>query len=459
MVRTSPATQTTIGWWCLAAEASGVPRECLSGSLPTTSGERALHDHWARLAMAGTDGQSYCWRADAGRYRSPSASIQMSLSSHIGALFVATGVCAASAGGQQQFLPQVNKAQTQSLNAVARAHGLTAGDIAFLDKTDCSWAKIPEYDDMQAFEDEDGTYKATVKVFGCYGVFFPDRGMFNQFTLVSPIRVKKELGGAVGRPYQKLKLNTNKPYHCVYLKAVNTTGWAAYVDAGTADSSKGCPNTVTSAPAGQILPVAVLPNDEPSRPLPPSVRLMQGRNGKLVYIGVPCAGSWCVIGTDHPDIDEAHPDDRAFPWYDFQVLSYKRDPAAPIESSNLPAYVTADSGLDTLKLAHFQAGFRKVATVLVAGKFIPQKYAAAGFIRGLNEVWVSVDISGTGGEAKVVNRDYPITGAPKKTLKVIRHDFSGQSFTPPAVARWGWNKDDEDIWVRCDAGCCMVQMM
>jgi hypothetical protein len=359
---------------------------------------------------------------------------------------------------QKSFLPIIRPEQMDLLRAGGREHGLTREASTFLEKSGCAWGEFPEYDDAQGFQDEDGDIGAAVHVFGCFGVFFPDKTFFDQYTLVSPVWIESSTDYPAGdkRVFKNLKINTGKAYHCLYLRWVKTAPahWEAYMDPGSSTSATGCANTYTGNPGARTLPVSELPNDE-TRPLAPSARLMQGRNGKLMYVGVPCAGSWCVIGTNRADVDESHPDEKAYPWYDFQVLSHKPNPSGKLQSANMPAYVTATDDLLSMTLDRLKT-YQHVATVFIPGRNIPGKYATAGFIRGENEIYLLVNADGTTGLARVVNKDHPLDKPPAKEIKVSRTPFVNSDL--PAVARWGWRLKDEEIWVRCDVGCCMVEI-
>jgi hypothetical protein len=51
------------------------------------------------------------------------------------------------------------------------------------------------------------------------------------------------------------------------------------------------------------------------------------------------------------------------------------------------------------------------------------------------------------------------TAAAPKARQVIYRDhtadiLAGGGFTIPGDARWRWVKNDERLWVGCDAGCC-----
>ena len=214
--------------------------------------------------------------------------------------------------------------------------------------------------------------------------------------------------------------------------------------------------TVCSTGTTHSLDVLAIANAEPSVPLPESVRLMPAQAGNTAYIGVRCADQWCVVGTKFSNWDEKHPNKRAHGWYDYQTLG---DPSGSTpKPSNVKAYVTAVLGLEGVSATQLKKRHYQVATVEIGPGNLPAKYYNKGFREGKNMVMLMLT-SDTKGEAYVMNDTFPNGNG--TTMNVTRTPFpitpSGQ-FDTPAVARWGWYPMDEDIWVRCDLGCCMVEV-
>jgi hypothetical protein len=342
-----------------------------------------------------------------------------------------------------------------ALARLALAHGLPTAAITFIQRSNCDWTLIPEWNDRQGLVNEKKEYGAVVSVFGCNGVDYEDWRRFTNFTLFAPVLVEgTPTMLASTLPYQNLKINlspTGTGYYCLYLRATGPSNWEAYMDGGST-ATTGCKWDRPDITAPNIAVAAVENIEKGHRALPPTARLMQGRDGQLVFIGVPCGTYFCMAGTDEDDADEDHNATRAHPWYDYQVLAHIK--GSKLKSSNVTAYVTADENLDLIKLDDFKRGYRRVATITVnwSGRKIPQKYKKAGFAKGDNELWVKLIDDGSG-EALIINPDNPAG----TKHRVMRTPFTG-GYDAPSVARWGWQDKDEDIWVRCDYGCCMVSM-
>jgi hypothetical protein len=349
----------------------------------------------------------------------------------------------------------INDSLRSVLAQIGRAHRIPEFIITSLQRSQCPWATIPEYDDQQPFV-VGNNYGALISLFGCGGLEKKNPSDFSTFLLVSLVFVDPSYGSQATAPYKNLHIQEGTSF-CLYLRWISGTNW----DGLMTPSAGPCPmNPASGATAN--LQVLAIQNDEPFLDLPESVRLMPAQRGNSGYIGARCADRWCVVGTKIKDYDEKHPKKRAHPWYDFNNLGIKT--TGPVRPSGKTAYATADENLESISIADLQT-FQKVANVHFDPGTVPQKYADAGFVAGDNAVWMKILTPGTQptstspgvmgtGEAWIINEAYP-TG--KRKLNVHRQVFPS-GFDAPPVSRWGWNPLDEDIWVRCDLGCCTVEM-
>ena len=97
-----------------------------------------------------------------------------------------------------------------------------------------------------------------------------------------------------------------------------------------------------------------------------------------------------------------------------------------------------------------------VATIHMArgprGK-LPDKYAKGyGLAFGSNNMWLHADSGKTSAGKDTVFWKARIDTS---LFDVIREEHPG--YVVPGTARWGWSDGDEQVWVACMVGCCMVK--
>jgi hypothetical protein len=82
------------------------------------------------------------------------------------------------------------------------------------------------------------------------------------------------------------------------------------------------------------------------------------------------------------------------------------------------------------------------------------RYAAWGLVGGKNFLYIQL----TSDEEGVAQITDPTGKVLRDNIRVIRDDDVSKigGRLVPAAARWKWSDTDEQIWVRCDVGCCMV---
>jgi hypothetical protein len=345
----------------------------------------------------------------------------------------------------------VTAEQDRALNRLWAAHHSVRPPAPLFQRTECAWAKIPEYDDEQAFAYA-GAYGKTVHLFGCHGQGLTDENSFGNYVLMGKIWVEPGSGSAATAPYQHLGIDQGEQF-CVFIRKAGVAGWGALI---VPPSSNGCVKPPSSTQPN--LRMAALTNPE-SRGLPESVRFMPSKSDTLVYIGTRCANKWCVIGTDNEnDLAESAPGGFAHGWYDYQALG---DDTGGLHPTRERAYVIANRNLRSLHIPETGMVDPQWVAVVHFESSVPAKYYAKGFRVGDNKIWLKIEQPGTAdgvdgtGFAFVSNDTFPNGYSVKINAK--RMVFP-KGFDAPAVARWGWNPKDEDIWIRCDLGCCMIEI-
>ena len=323
----------------------------------------------------------------------------------------------------------------------------------------------PLVDDEQAFQSNSGGYEADVLAFpidNLAGWHSPSD--FSTPHSVALLQVKSAVGSSAEAGYKALKLGP-MGFYCVYLQhapsAPDDKGWSANVAAVTAvgDCKDPAPTTGYDVHAfAEGDEYAKTWNDADT---PPSVRFVEGKN-KAMFLGVRCGKYTCIVGTDAKGLIK--PPDHAGPandvqtdgtlWHDEQALSDMATSPKP----KMLAAVIPDANLANLDLTALQSGYKPVGRVEITGKVLSTYKSAYGFSSTApNYIFIKLDPADpvTG---KVVSGRAMITNdSGTFYLRVKRMDHGNIVSKLPATARWKWTRDDEEIWVRCDIGCCMVE--
>jgi hypothetical protein len=242
--------------------------------------------------------------------------------------------------------------------------------------------------------------------------------------------------------------------HCIYLKHTSPPGppgWSAVaVVAPVCDAT-----TVPPANTSATIPVVPEQPSASATDYPPVARFVEGTNDQT-FIGVRCGNVWCIIGASNPgDIARIiHPlagkREKVRGWHDQQQLA---DPTSPPMKRSFIASVVPDSSLE--KPVALNQWVRAAYITIPQSANVPAIYKTKyGFEKGRTfEVWMYMT-DPKEGIARIT-----MSGTGKSVYRRIRRTPLDQYGVPvPATARWGWNPNDEEIWFRCDVGCCIVEV-
>lgn len=360
--------------------------------------------------------------------------------------------------------------------ATVNMRGLDTGAIHFARANGYfNWC-VPEYDDDQAFADgkpASAAYGSVAHVLAVpvLGQLVRDEQFDGLYVQVAIIDVEEPVTRELV-PYSGLGLTA---HNCMYLQHHSKAygifeHYSAVIVPAAHDLT--CPTKPLEA-ASQRLEVAV--DDDYSTQLsdyPPTTRFVEGEKGRTL-IGVKCAKHWCVVAPQgyakippsaHNNVLalKATMQGKIKGWFDDQVLG---EPATTGITRKYRASAIPDANLGNLKVANFTGGYVVVGKVWFQEEPAKEsKYATVyGFSKDTNIVALKAVASSVGGKldwyAEVTN-----ARGEKKTIPTHRTDHSQYFLStsntfgglPPAVFRWRWNAKDEDLWVECDAGCCLV---
>jgi hypothetical protein len=256
--------------------------------------------------------------------------------------------------------------------------------------------------------------------------------------------------------YARLKLK--KGGNCIYLRRFSHANWGGVVT----QSEGACGTDVAGFRFNQRVQVEWSGTGGSIDPVPAVARWHQGTDGREPALGVKCGGMWCiVVPPDHFAVNRpGNPTNahglRVRGRFDHQNVGVVRSPrtGSPARyEANFTATVFPVENLAQLDASSFRvAGWVHVATVrfpqATAGTHYDAKF---GFRQGDNLIGLRIDPASGNWQAAVIDAN----GNQMKPLAVERprHDHPAPV---PGVARFAWREDDEDLWIRCDQGCCRI---
>lgn len=291
-------------------------------------------------------------------------------------------------------------------------------------------------------------------------------------------------------------LGLDSLYNCLYLWR-EPHRWAARV-VNLRHDQKSCSRPVNpTGLQGQILDVSrpSLPGQADRFDIPPVVRWDWDSVHKTQYIGLRCDDRWCEVGpvgftpsqagtpASGNDIiqglgpivpQELLRVEKIKGWYDQQFLaqvsSAGRKPTATI--ATVWPHSQLDRSREPGSSLFDQGRFQPVAYVQVDAPYT--KGLTVLYARGRNTVRLCRDIAGK--PCPIKPKDKPecsndtqdpddrwwaeIVWADGTVYYrcVLRHSHADKEdlAIPGGTARWYWREDDEQLWVRCQAGCCLV---
>jgi hypothetical protein len=346
-------------------------------------------------------------------------------------------------------------------------HAFDAALATFLMENGYCTFAVREYNDIQALLDGSTTdFGPVVEVFADARMaaetdHTPYDGGYRNVAIVN---VK---AGTVPNTYKQLRFITGR--NCLYL-------WHEHEDPNNPNSAAQWRAAIAppliSACVGGVLgwkldvtvqDASVDPIKFPADPAayPPVARFVES-NGKRPMIGVKCGSAWCVVGAKKLSDIPAPPHEGqgttvrwTVPgWFDDQTLAEKS--TGNLKYSVKLSIVPVDN-LEQLGKGEFSKGaFVDVAKIYIpSGTVLPAKYRDKfHFEEGMNTIGVraDLDMGRLVWKARITNSRTTIY-----KRDVIWTDMTSLGEPVPGTARWAWNPNDEELWVRCDVGCCMIQ--
>jgi hypothetical protein len=297
-------------------------------------------------------------------------------------------------------------------------------------------------------------------------------------------------------PYKELRLDGQ--FNCLYLKYALPAGRGGGGRGGVAGPSPtydalivapGADLKCPSAPAASAgaLPLVVYVDQQQvandSLAIPATTRFVEGQ-GNRTLIGVKCGKHWCMVGppgSGAPIPLSAHANvatmtttaqGRVKGWFDDQVLGLPDNDGKYKIHRHYRASAVPAANLGALKVAQFLVPsgtetYQPVGTVYFEMPPDPlSKYATVfGFTQGQNVVGLRAETQLVSGNPKLVwyaqvtnasgqKSDIPTNRMDHSTY--LKKLFGDQIASIPATMRWRWFDKDEDLWVECDLGCCLV---
>ena len=268
--------------------------------------------------------------------------------------------------------------------------------------------------------------------------------------------------------YEPLALQ--RGINCLYLVS-NGGVWTALMTHVTRESACADPIGTT-----QTLPlqVTVMPG-EPADSVPPVARWDWDAIAGKQYIGIRCGTRWCEVhengqmALNSSRLIGGSPRGNVKGWYDEQFLALSPGGGKPLVPGSALGTIIPVEHLAAFVEDSFKVTWQRVATVMLS-EDSPKYKEKFNFlpVPTLNEVFLC---KGTTDDCRIPATDLPadtkcakdpadlwwakiVSGQTTKYRCVIRRTHPGVFI--PGVVRWRWQNDDDDMWIRCPAGCCEV---
>ena len=285
-------------------------------------------------------------------------------------------------------------------------------------------------------------------------------------TLVAIVDVTMD-PGATTLPGTYTDLHLSPGTNCIYLRA--SEPMIGYVIPARA-SAPHCDSTATAPRSLRVVRV-----QSGSDSIPAVGRFHEGVNDARAikqgapYFGTKCADGWCyflgenVAPLDPPQLSDGNSSHvyTKMGWGDAQHLSIKAANPIGLRRSTQHAFVVPAENLGRLGEAEFRQGWQLVATVKFVSGGPKAKYSDNWHFEPTteNKIYVRIDTATNKWESVIERRTYIFPWLPLPWIRswyrtIDREDHEGMDI--PGIARFRWDKDDEDLWVRCDDGCCKI---
>jgi hypothetical protein len=337
---------------------------------------------------------------------------------------------------------------------------------------DLGWftCNIPEYTDDQALMGD------TKDTYGPYALVVPSPSLQNitsptafgtNGTLVAFVYVAEG-----PRPSTYTELGLVSGFTCFYLKH-DGTNLRAFVS----PAAPGCALTAPTAAVEHPLKVAAMPTGFPAATdIPGVARFHEGNKGNSKgrpAIGWRCATAWCVVlplptGGSNADtlglwhkswLPQTWRTSAVHGWHDVQTVALPpaTSPGA-LQRSTLEMAVVPTPELRDYNDNHTwpMGTWVHAATVVVPKTPVGKYLNSWQFAIGHNMIFLRK----TGARAfearlmqYVVGPDGNMNLAVIRNLPLTRRQHANYV---PSTARFMWSPSDEDLWISCEMGCCMV---
>lgn len=337
---------------------------------------------------------------------------------------------------------------------------------------------IPEFHDCQRFVASDGSRYDSL------------HAIFAARDLDSVVARAIRLGGASARAFtaatiyswegRYAPLRIAPRFNCLYLWHDGKTLQAFMLAVGDADAR--CLETRDPPPSDSPLRLAVRPVPAgvyPGSAIPPVARWEWDATRNEQFIGLKCGAAWCEISrggasAEPPAVTASmdHGQRRVRElkgWNDQQWLARRvTGSGAPrVVPSKPVAAVIPHPRLGEQTVSDFRKGWVPVATIHLDAD-VPGYAARHNFTPGDNQLWLRddpatqyaprpADVPGTWWAMVVSSTNV------RRYFAVTRRDHRAEmaklGLTMPPTARWRWLAEDETVWIRCDVGCCEVELL
>lgn len=329
---------------------------------------------------------------------------------------------------------------------------------------------VPEYHDCQRFMNAERTqYGPLIAIFATHRLdTVPDPSPPLQPTRGPGAGTERAAATILNYNDAYVPLRIEKGINCLYM--VSASGvWRAHIVKVMTDSA--CVRSMSTNPGGAELQVSVLPGPRGDS-VPPVARWDWDSVVGKHYIGIRCGSQWCeVFDKSQVALNSSPRYDGPLEvgvkgWYDEQYLAVPAGPDLVPGAALGTIFPAAD--LEANVEADFDKTWKQVAVVSLSAAS-PKYEDRFNFILGPAPMGRSI-ISLCKGDVKAclppsatVNQCDQlgdpwwakiVSGTTTRYRCVIRRQHPGVSI--PGAARWRWQVDDEDMWIRCPTGCCHV---
>ena len=349
----------------------------------------------------------------------------------------------------QYYRPSNNQQLVAAIDGAAMSRADYVRDVA----------EIPGYHDAQAFQRKPKSDQVgpVARVY----VVPSDYKDFSNWQMAAVVDVDPFPSGSAAADYSAysnlgIEMSETAETYCVWLKGTAPSFQAIL----TRDNGTDCPNAGTLPPTTTWLnvgPETISGSTEADYPI--TARFNDDRKDGPT-IGVKCGATyWCEIGyekvTPRPPYGShgSNRPEKFKPWHDEQRISIKDGTGfkRTHRASLVPTYNLADL---RIKPNFTAANGAEVATIRLSEP-LAGKYDAWGLEFGDNVVKLFAEEKPTGSGRYIWWATItPPSGPNGRKFKV---DPAYHRTLPPGTARWVWNPNDEDIWIACDLGCCIVR--